>query len=68
MPVLPVIFSSFARSYTPGNFAFEIGSGVVSSAFPMTGYISDLRITRGSARYTANFTPPTAKLGYNNSQ
>ena len=36
-----------------------IGS-ISASAGNFTGYIDDFRITRGYARYTANFTPPTA--------
>ena len=38
--------------------AFYIGQDGGSNAF--IGYIDDLRITKGYARYTANFTPPTA--------
>jgi hypothetical protein len=36
------------------------GAKTTSPASPYIGYIDDLRITKGIARYTSNFTPPTS--------
>jgi hypothetical protein len=41
--------------------ALQVGK-VHTAAEYLLGYIDDLRITKGVARYTSNFTPPTAAL------
>jgi hypothetical protein len=39
-----------------------IGSSVTTSNFPVTGYLSNFRIVKGTAVYTSAFTPPTQSL------
>jgi ABC-type xylose transport system substrate-binding protein len=61
-----VLSVSDTRTYAAITNA-TVGGGY-DTIQPFNGYISDFRITKGRARYTANFTPPTAKLGFNNAE
>jgi hypothetical protein len=53
---------NFTDSINYPTNALIIGADSGSFSQFMNGYIDDLRITKGYARYTSNFTPPTNTL------
>ena len=58
-------FSDNTNYVSPSGLS--IGSDLNSpSAYEMTGYLSNVRIVKGTALYTTNFTPPTAPVSNTN--
>ena len=53
---------SNSTNITFNNVATVVGYGGESGNAPINGFISDLRVVKGTAVYTSNFTPPTAPI------
>jgi hypothetical protein len=53
--------ASYTSAITAPDSKFRLGARF-DGANPPAGYFSDVRITKGLARYTANFTAPTEAL------
>ena len=53
--------ASDSANYTTNNTRFRIGD-YIGTGYAFKGYISNLRICKGHAVYTKQFTPPTREL------
>lgn len=54
--------STTASNNTYTTCGYNVGRDL-SAAFYYNGYISNLRVVKGTAVYTSNFTPPTSPVG-----
>jgi hypothetical protein len=58
--VVEKTYTSSAAVFSDATIPYNIGrTAYLSGTFYYNGYIDDLRVTKGYARYTTTFTPPT---------
>jgi hypothetical protein len=57
-----VVTGTVSGALASSSQKLAIGSFTSDGSDLFTGYIDDFRFTRGQARYTSNFTPPTSAL------
>ena len=56
--------TSFTGAFVDTTFPFIIGNSVANfTESPFNGYIENFQVLKGTAKYTANFTPPTQTQG-----
>jgi len=58
--------STLTDSSPVTDFGASVYVGVFGSSFYLNGWVDEFRISKGVARWTANFTPPTAAYGLSN--
>lgn len=55
-----VATTTVAGSPMSSTSAVAIGAGASNADFSLDGYLDEVRITKGTARYTGSFTPPSS--------
>ena len=57
-----VLEASAARTVAVGNSNRAVGIGAGNNGYNLNGYLSNVRVVKGTALYTSNFTPSTTPL------
>ena len=54
--------ATYSNGFGRDDFVVHIGRNAANNNQSMNGYISNIRVTKGTALYTSTFTPPTTRL------